>query len=64
MPPKNLVLKSKDGHIQLGVGLLESGGSDFHGEAKPHIQLGVGRGNLCVPFEFYEALRAASYLGQ
>ena len=45
-------------------GLLESGGSDFHGEAKPHIQLGVGRGNLCVPFEFYEALRAVSYLGQ
>jgi len=38
-------------------GLLESGGSDFHGEAKPHIALGTGRGNLAVPIEFYEKLR-------
>lgn len=40
--------------------LLESGGSDFHGENKPGIALGTGRGNLYVPFEFYEKLRAAS----
>ncbi len=38
-------------------GLLQSGGSDFHGEAKPGISLGRGRGDLYVPFEFYESLR-------
>ena len=38
-------------------GLLPSGGSDFHGAAKPAIAIGTGRGNLCVPFSFYEALR-------
>ena len=37
--------------------LLQSGGSDFHGSNKPDISLGTGLGNLCVPFEFYEALR-------
>ena len=38
-------------------GLKESGGSDFHGAAKPDVMLGTGRGNFCVPFEFYEALK-------
>ncbi len=37
-------------------GLLQSGGSDFHGKTKPDISLGTGRGNLSVPFEFYEKL--------
>lgn len=34
-------------------GLAASGGSDFHGKAKPDIKLGVGRGNLNIPFETY-----------
>ncbi len=38
-------------------GLLQSGGSDFHGAAKPAIALGTGKGGLEVPFSFYEALR-------
>ncbi len=38
-------------------GLLQSGGSDFHGAAKPTIFLGTGLGDLYVPFSFYEALR-------
>lgn len=29
--------------------LLESGGSDFHGNNKPGLDLGVGYGKLCVP---------------
>ena len=29
-------------------GLAHSGGSDFHGGNKPDIQLGSGRGNLCI----------------
>ncbi len=39
-------------------GLYESGGSDFHGANKPLISLGAGQGNLCIPYEFYEALRS------
>ena len=38
-------------------GLLESGGSDFHGSNKPDIQLGIGKGNLFVPEEFLDKLR-------
>ncbi len=38
-------------------GLLESGGSDYHGEAKPHIALGTGKGDLAVPIDFYETLK-------
>lgn len=30
-------------------GLLHSGGSDYHGKNKPHIQIGVGQGDLAVP---------------
>lgn len=41
-------------------GLCESGGSDFHGANKPHISLGVGENNLCIPYAFYEILKALS----
>jgi len=36
--------------------LLMSGGTDFHGDTQPEIQMGVGRGDLRVPFELYEKL--------
>lgn len=45
--------------LALEYDLLPSGGSDFHGTNKPDIRIGVGRGNLKVPYEWYEALRAA-----
>lgn len=38
--------------------LLHSGGSDFHGENKPDIALGSGRGDLSVPETLLEALAA------
>ena len=41
-------------------GLLQSGGSDFHGSRKPGIFLGVGKGNLAVPTEFYKKLKGES----
>ena len=44
--------------IAARFGLLESGGSDFHGDNKPGIFLGVGRGNLQVPLSFLEAIRS------
>ncbi len=39
-------------------GLLESGGSDFHGENKPDIKLGTGRGDLAVPMAFARKIKA------
>lgn len=30
-------------------GLFSTGGSDFHGVSKPHIDLGTGKGNLKIP---------------
>ena len=39
-------------------GLLISGGSDFHGSNKPYIDLGVGRGNLCIPYHVLTNLRS------
>lgn len=36
--------------------LLPTGGSDFHGENKPSIQLGIGSGSLYVPHTFLTPL--------
>ena len=36
--------------------LLESGGSDYHGNIKPGVNLGVGKGNLLIPDSIYLAL--------
>lgn len=37
--------------------LVVTGGSDFHGRPKPNIQIGKGKGNLCVPYECVNALK-------
>lgn len=41
------------------LGLLLTGGSDFHGKNKPDIKLGKGLNNLNVPFECYKNLEKA-----
>lgn len=42
------------------LGLVASGGSDFHGDPKPDVALGTGlHGNLRVPREFLDRMRAA-----
>lgn len=38
--------------------LAVTGGTDFHGSAKPDIALGTGRGNVNVPYSVLERLRA------
>jgi predicted metal-dependent phosphoesterase TrpH len=38
------------------AGLLPSGGSDFHGDNKPDLKIGTGRGKLRVPIEWLEAM--------
>jgi predicted metal-dependent phosphoesterase TrpH len=37
-------------------GLLSTGGSDFHGANKKGIELGVGHGNLRIPYEFLSSV--------
>ena len=39
------------------LGLLKSGGSDFHGAAKPDVFLGIGKGAMRVPEEFYGKMK-------
>ncbi len=41
------------------LGLVATGGSDFHGTISPGIKLGRGPGNLSVPDEAWDALQAA-----
>lgn len=38
-------------------GLLETGGSDFHGTARPEVELGSGRGNLAVDYSYFKAVK-------
>lgn len=40
--------------------LLISGGSDYHGENKPYLKLGVGRGNLFIPDEILIPIKRAA----
>ena len=39
--------------------MLATGGSDFHGEFKPSIEMGIGRGGLKVPYIVFEKLKLA-----
>ena len=41
-------------------GLLVSGGSDYHGTRFKNVELGIGYGNLEVPDELLEPIRAAA----
>ena len=43
--------------IAADYSLKESGGSDFHGSAKPATALGTGKGNIKVPTEFLQKLK-------
>ena len=43
--------------VCLNLKLFPTGGSDFHGENKPLLDLGSGYGELQVPFEVLEAMR-------
>ena len=37
-------------------GLLMTGGSDFHGDIQPEVEMGSGKGDLVVPYELFEKL--------
>jgi predicted metal-dependent phosphoesterase TrpH len=50
--------------ISNNQGLLVTGGSDFHGEAKPNLLVGTGYGNLIVPPDLLEPMRALAAGGR
>lgn len=39
------------------LGLVISGGTDYHGANKPHLSIGKGRGNLKIPYSVLDGLR-------
>lgn len=39
------------------LGLLISGGTDFHAAMKPHIDIGTGQGNMCIPYSVLEKIK-------
>jgi predicted metal-dependent phosphoesterase TrpH len=49
-------------HIANKYNLVITGGSDFHGSAKPNIKLGVGKGNIRVPYSILEELEERLHL--
>jgi predicted metal-dependent phosphoesterase TrpH len=54
-PPTRLGMAA----IAASLGLVATGGSDYHGTYKPHLQVGRGRGDLAVPDSAYDGLEAA-----
>lgn len=38
--------------------IIAAGGSDFHGKFKPDIKIGVGKGNLRVPYEALDRMKS------
>lgn len=43
--------------LALKYGLSLSGGTDFHGSFKPHIEIGTGYGDLKIPYSVYELMK-------
>jgi len=39
------------------MGMLITGGSDFHGESKPNTALGTGKKGLKIPYKCFQDLK-------
>jgi len=55
-PPEIVAVYTR---LALRFGLLETGGSDFHGALTPDVRMGCGKGDFFVPLRVYEKLIAA-----
>lgn len=40
--------------------LIISGGSDYHGKNKPYLNLGTGKGHLCIPYDILDNIKKAA----
>jgi len=52
---KAMTLRARELAAQFGI--LESGGSDYHGGTKPDIRIGVGKENIRIPTRILDALK-------
>lgn len=43
------------------LGLMISGGTDFHAKMKPHISIGTGLGNMKIPYSVLENMKKVLY---
>ncbi len=50
-------MQEKYQNLAESLGLLISGGTDFHAEMKPHIRIGTGFGNLKIPYSVLEKIK-------
>lgn len=46
------------------LGLLISGGTDFHAKMKPHISIGTGLGNMKIPYEVLGKIKEKKFGGE
>jgi predicted metal-dependent phosphoesterase TrpH len=60
-PEHSPALRDHLARIAESLGIVATGGSDYHGWGKPEIELGVGRGDLSVPGHVVAALRSARH---
>ncbi len=39
------------------LGLIICGGTDYHAKMKPHIEIGIGQGNMAIPYSVLENIK-------
>ncbi len=52
-------MRTRIAEICSRLGIVATGGSDYHGKYKPHLQVGTGKGDLRVPDSVFDDLVAA-----
>lgn len=52
-------MQEKYQSIAREMGLMISGGTDFHAKMKPHISIGTGLGNMKIPYSVLEEMKKA-----
>jgi predicted metal-dependent phosphoesterase TrpH len=52
-------MRSRIATICADLGIVATGGSDYHGMYKPHLEIGTGKGDLRVPDEALQQLEMA-----
>lgn len=50
-------MQEKYQSIAKNMGLMISGGTDFHAKMKPHISIGTGLGNMKIPYSLIEEMK-------
>ncbi|MBO5859405.1 MAG: PHP domain-containing protein [Clostridia bacterium] len=51
-------MQEKYQNLARELGLIISGGTDFHANMKPHIAIGTGLGNLRIPYSVLETIKS------